>query len=273
MSLVATLYSRFLTPLTYVLRLTVNRVGITPVALAAAALAAGLYHSWRSRRPAPPAPPRRGRRRPRSDNGVPVPTAPEPRQEGEPIPSATRAPLGAFTPSRKPQWLARVRRVTLGAVCSPAQPCHLFSIGAAPDGAADGAAGNSDATKRVVAVLPDAIPHFKTLAAMFELFLVIRVDDDSMEEAVTHAFDKAGLFDSGLMDRRKLVFCETDTGRVSVARQIESQLHVDESFEIVVALQRFLPCVALVSPDARAVAADQLGRNVARFSSLGAMFS
>lgn len=127
--------------------------------------------------------------------------------------------------------------------------------------------------KLTVTILPDVLPHLKSLASMFELFVVIRVDDDAMEEAVTKAFIKAGFFENGLFDSRKLVFCETDTGRISVARQIESQLHVDESFEVILALQRFLHCVALVSPDVGAIPGDLLGRNVAKLSSMASLFS
>lgn len=293
MSLVATLYSRILSPLGFVVRVAVNRLGVAPVVLAAVACAAALY-SWR-RRP-PNQGQRRGRRRPRNEGSSlmqssnharnPDSASPENAQDSDfsgarssaQTVSSSRVHASASS-SRKPQWLSRVRRVTLGGVCSLSQPCHLFAIekmaleNAQQLDKLSGDAMKSNQQNLSVTILPAVLPHLKSLASMFELFVVIRVDDDAMEEAVTNAFINAGFFDNGLFDSRKLVFCETDTGRISVARQIESQLHIDESFEVVLALQRFLHCVAFVSPNAATMPGDVLGRNVAKLSSMASLFS
>lgn len=295
MSLVATLYTRLVTPLGILLRATVNRLGVTPVIVAAVACAAAVY-SWRNR---PPNHQQRRRRRQRSDatnahqsaihgHNTDSASSPDSPHDSDFSIARTSNHVGSRANSissslRKPQWLSRVRRVTLGGVCSLAHPCNLFAIQTSdseptqppsetPDLSSDGSA-KPDQQSRVVSFLPDVIPQMKALASLFELFVVIRVDNDVMEQAVTKAFVDAGLFSVGLMDERKLVFCETDAGRVSVARQIESQLHVDESFEVVVALQRFLHCVALVCPDAGVIPVDMLGRNVAKHTSLSSLLS
>lgn len=243
--------------------------------------------------------------------------------------------------SRKPQWLSRVRRVTIGAVCSAAQPCNLFALddvpatvdvhagnnsGVDPSSAGVGTSTTSpDAEKqshtqatcntlastdapsalaqtdasssappsspkdqqqqqqqtstdpsnytKIVTVLPDTVHALRQFAALFDVYLVIRVDSDAMEVAVTKALVSAGVFAAGAMDRRKLIFCETDTGRVSVARQLESQLHVDESYDVIVGLQRFVQCMGFISPDAPAFPRDLLGRNVHLHQSLSGFFS
>lgn len=88
----------------------------------------------------------------------------------------------------------------------------------------------------------------------FDLYFIVEAQCDEAEEEVTAALTDAGLFEPGLLDRRKLLFCETDMGKASIARQIESQLHVDESTGVVNALQRFVPYVSLVTANAKSLA-------------------
>lgn len=132
--------------------------------------------------------------------------------------------------------------------------------------------GESAPVKPKVVIAPEAASPLRSIASKVELYVVVRVDDDDMEHAVTDAFASAGLFERGLLDRRKLIFCETDIGRISVARQLEPNVHIDENVEVIGDLQRFLPMVALVSPDLAGFS-DALGRNVAKSSSLAAFYS
>lgn len=119
---------------------------------------------------------------------------------------------------------------------------------------------------------PQQVEALKKFASMFDLYVIVQVDDDAGEQAVIDAMSAAGLFDHGLMDRRKLMFCETDLGRVSVARQIDSHLHVDESVAVITDLQRFLPYVALVTANAKAVPFASRSR-VTKFTALSSFFS
>lgn len=122
--------------------------------------------------------------------------------------------------------------------------------------------------------LDDAvIPHLKRFAAYFDLYFVVRVDSDQAELAVTNALTSAGLFENGLLDPRKLLFCETDVGRVSVARQLEPHLHIDETLDVIVGLQRFVHFVAWVAPDAKSNTSEQLSPNVVRYNSLSSFFA
>lgn len=192
-----------------------------------------------------------------------------------PTASASNSRQHHSRPARTPQWLARSRRVSIGAVCSFSQPCPMFlleRVANTSDGNDAPSDGTSAVTKPKVVLAPEAVSPLKSIASMSELYLVIRVDDDPVELAVTDAFASAGLFERGLLDPRKLIFCETDIGRVSVARQLESNIHVDENVQVIADLQRFLPMVALVSPDANS-ASEALGRNVAKFSSIAALYS
>lgn len=284
------------------IRIAVQRLGIGPVILAAAALAAALL-SWRYH-------PRqqtnedddggdaandqqeqrahRRRRRARPDAAdVDYGTTSTARTIQSSSPSRQQQR------SRKPQWLSKVRRVTIGAICSQAQASNMFTIDidtslattlvqhhpsssnntSNSSGPALSPQEKYNNALTIVQVLPETIQAFHQFAQLFEVYLVIRVDTDSMEVAVTKALVDAGLFGDGLLDRRKLVFCETDTGRISVARQLESQLHIDESIDVVLGLQRFLQCVAFISPGAKTFPKDVLGRNVMLFNNLSAFFS
>lgn len=282
---------------TRVFRIAVQRFGLGSVMLALVAVAAAIY-SWRQR----PQPDARRRRRlpPRIDSGASVEGAGQSslasaegsnntspggtRSASQPSPSSSRAHTSGSS-TRKPQWLTSVRRVSIGAVCSQAQTCNLFSIDTSStstdgddhrsEGEGNEASSSNETNKRVPTVLvrPDALPGLKKFAALFEVYFVIRVDSDAMEKAVTAALSKARLFKDGLLDRRKIVFCETDTGRISVARQLESQLHIDETFDVIAGLQRFVNCVAFVSSEARSFPAEMLGRNVVSYTSLSGFFS
>lgn len=305
MSLVAAVSSHLVTTFTRVARVAVNRLGVTPVLVLAFATAAVLL----SLRPRPRPRPQgganagattdaRGRRRrrtqqqqqqssatrnvPAAGEGVTVPAPETASATLVAIPSMTQStitsaittaeePHDALLPViphtlRKPQWLSRVRRVSIGTTCSASTPSQLFTVAITN-------AKPATPTSPTIFLTPDAIGPLSAFASLFEVFIVVRVDDDEAETAVTNAFAAAGLFNTGFLDRRKLVFTETEAGRVSVARQLEPHLHVDDSLDVTVGLQRFLPSVALVSPDARTVPSDVLGRNVAKLSSFASFFS
>lgn len=151
--------------------------------------------------------------------------------------------------------------MTIGAICSASEPCNLFTIDT----------NENEKEGPIVHMVPDCADALRRMAARFELFLVVKVDDDDMQHAVSKAFESAGLF--GSMDRRKVVFCETDTGRISVARQLESHLHIDECFDVILGLQRFVQCVAFVSADAAGFPKDAIGRNVVVYSSIASLFA
>jgi hypothetical protein len=99
------------------------------------------------------------------------------------------------------------------------------------------------------------------------LYVVSRVRDDAMEGEVRTALREAGVFAAG-MDERKVLFCETADGRVSVVRQLEPHLHIDRRADIVTSLQRFIKFVAIVAPGAAAAAGAPTGSNVLKFDTL-----
>lgn len=121
--------------------------------------------------------------------------------------------------------------------------------------------------KEGVVLRPEIVRPMKNFASMFDLYFIVEVESDEAEEQITKALSDAGLFEQGFLDKRKLLFCETDMGKASIARQVESQLHVDESVAVINALQRFVPYVSLVTSSAKSLAMPS-GSNVTKFTSL-----
>lgn len=141
--------------------------------------------------------------------------------------------------------LAGVQRVTIGV-----------------EGAANGALFDGDLVLR-----EEAAGALRAFARQFDVYVLVRVGSDEGEAAVRKAFAVL----EGALDERKVLFCSTVDGRVSMARQIEPQLHVDETSAVVHALQRFIKYVALVDGKESGSAAPS-GSNVLRYSSLGQFF-
>jgi hypothetical protein len=159
----------------------------------------------------------------------------------------------------RPRGLAGVRSVTIGA-----------------DVAARGAGGgNGDhagplferVDGGVLAVRLAALPYLKRFAKMCDMYVIARVAEDGVEDEVRGALRDAGVFEAG-MDERKVLFCETIDGRVSVVRQLEPHLHIDPRADIVISLQRFIRFVAVVAPGASAVTDGPTGANVLMYDCL-----
>lgn len=241
MSLVAAVTTRLTSTLVVFVRAAVQRLGLGPVVLVATAAVALLFS--RRERTAPG-------NRPSARNPHP-----------DPAPTETRS----LTADRKPQWLSRVRKVTIGAKWTRAERCDLFCRTVEGE---DGAEGQ----KEGVILREEIVPAFKRFTTLFDVYFIVRVDSDEAEEQVLVALRNAGMFEPGLLDERKVVFCETDVGRISVARQLEPHLHVDETPDVIIGLQRFILFVALITADTKALK-EVSGNNVAKFKSLTSFFS
>ncbi len=159
----------------------------------------------------------------------------------------TRRPAGtrqrrrsARRGSRRSSGLAGVQRVTLG-----------MEVGG---GVLDDA-GN---------VRAEMVSVLKKFANLFELYLVVRVDNDESEDKISASFRNA---DVTGFDIRKLVFCDTVDGRVSIVRQIEPHLHIDETESVVTKLQRFIKHVAIVS-EAPVTVPSSSSSTILKYSSL-----
>jgi len=87
--------------------------------------------------------------------------------------------------------------------------------------------------------LPTARDAFVELCRSYDMYLVTTVSDKKQVDQVREFLEQSGLHDEGL-DRRKVLFCETNKGRESFARQIEPSIHIDGDPVIVQALKPHL---------------------------------
>ena len=75
----------------------------------------------------------------------------------------------------------------------------------------------------------EALEPLFLLSSRHQIFLVTQLpaDSDALEAAVMTLLDGAGVFADGRCDRRKAMFCCTESGRSAMCRQLEPQVHMD----------------------------------------------
>jgi len=94
--------------------------------------------------------------------------------------------------------------------------------------------------------VPLAREAFRELCQSNDVYLITTVSGEEEAERVRAFYEGSGLHDDGL-DRRKVLFCQTNKGRESMARQIEPAVHIDSDRTIVGALRPHLKACWLVS--------------------------
>lgn len=98
----------------------------------------------------------------------------------------------------------------------------------------------ASAASQPLSILPNALAPLLEIARVCDLYVITQCASDATEQAVRDALRDAGVVDAGLNDI-KVVFCETEAGRGSIARQIEPTMHVDSAAVIVDGLRPFVP--------------------------------
>jgi hypothetical protein len=166
-------------------------------------------------------------------------------------PSNTPRVVSSGSAAARPRGLAGVRRITIG--------CDVRADGTGPsDGLGCGGPLFCASEGGGLAVRREAAPCLKRFARVCDLYIVARVWDDAGAAAVTKALREAGAFAGGL-DERKVLFSETDGGRVSMVRQLEPHLHVDARADVIDGLRRFVKFVALVGTGVTATGGNSEG--------------
>mmetsp|Transcript_1209 Transcript_1209/g.3736 ORF Transcript_1209/g.3736 Transcript_1209/m.3736 type:complete len:223 (+) Transcript_1209:287-955(+) len=107
------------------------------------------------------------------------------------------------------------------------------------------------------------------LVSRHDVYVIVRVDSDRTEDLVSEAFKRSGLYEHGL-NPLKIVYCETEVGRVSAVRQLEPHLHVDCDAEVVRKLQRFVHQLAYLNPNG--ARAGNFNANVLECTSIAKLF-
>jgi hypothetical protein len=97
-----------------------------------------------------------------------------------------------------------------------------------------------------------------------ELYLVGQVKSDQEEEQIISKITSTKLtgdnplsiVEAGL-NQNKILFCETDRGKIAIARQLEPDVYIDIDEGVVTELARFLPLVALINTSATTTTKSQ----------------
>lgn len=101
-----------------------------------------------------------------------------------------------------------------------------------------------------------------------DLYLMERVLDDESQTKVLTALENAGIFTFGGLVKDKVLFCSTESGRMSFVRQLEPDWHIDSSPEISSQLARFIRHQLHISTNP-----ERIASNVFSASSLEQFFS
>lgn len=96
-------------------------------------------------------------------------------------------------------------------------------------------------------VRPSVVEVLFEIAKSCDFYLMERVLDNESEERVLSAMENAGLFGIGGLAKDKVLFCSTETGRISFVRQIEADWHIDSNIDIISQLARFIRCQLYIS--------------------------
>ncbi|CAA7410645.1 unnamed protein product [Spirodela intermedia] len=108
------------------------------------------------------------------------------------------------------------------------------------------------------------------IARSCDVYLMETVNDDESEERALAALKGAGLFDSGLLIKEKVLFCGTENGRSSFVRQLEPDWHIDTNPAVIHNLSRFIRFQLQIGP---AAALSTAPTNIFSSASLERYFS
>lgn len=102
-------------------------------------------------------------------------------------------------------------------------------------------------------VLAAAVPLARELLRAADVYMLVHVEDDVGQAAVTGAMEAAGLVGHlpSQLPPQRLLFCSTQAGKQAIVRQIEPDLHVDNDDLTVDGLRRFVPQLLLVQEGLR----------------------
>ncbi|XP_026190508.1 peroxisome biogenesis protein 22 [Cyclospora cayetanensis] len=83
---------------------------------------------------------------------------------------------------------------------------------------------------------------FLRLCRLSSLYTVTQVADDAEEEKILDILEKCASFETGL-NRHRVMFCDTCHGAVSMIRQLQPQMHIEDNGWITTQLEGKVPRV------------------------------
>ncbi|KAK3259304.1 hypothetical protein CYMTET_31694 [Cymbomonas tetramitiformis] len=108
--------------------------------------------------------------------------------------------------------------------------------------------GAADALSTSATARPAAVEIIQALIGICDVYFITQVTDDRGEEKAHEALLKANLVGpegvvagKGILASHKSLYCTTHVGCTAIVRQLEPDLHIESSVEIVKELSRFVP--------------------------------
>ncbi|KAL1916772.1 uncharacterized protein VTP21DRAFT_5476 [Calcarisporiella thermophila] len=84
-----------------------------------------------------------------------------------------------------------------------------------------------DPTTPNYAFLENAVPILRHLSQYYSVHLIATTSSQMERDQITSLLTSAGLFSKGGLDRRRLLFCESEQGKVHIVRHLESAVHIE----------------------------------------------
>eukprot|EP01057_Protomagalhaensia_wolfi_P003519 Protomagalhaensia_wolfi_Nauph_80__3518@NODE_356_length_2700_cov_103_092822_g268_i0_p2_GENE_NODE_356_length_2700_cov_103_092822_g268_i0NODE_356_length_2700_cov_103_092822_g268_i0_p2_ORF_typecomplete_len211_score19_14Peroxin22/PF12827_7/0_00038TssC/PF17541_2/0_0018_NODE_356_length_2700_cov_103_092822_g268_i0127759 len=96
---------------------------------------------------------------------------------------------------------------------------------------------SQDPRNGTLSLIQDSVAPLKELAAKHKIILISKVSSDEHSDTVSSLLESAGLVGPQLIEKHRVLFCDTAVGRSSMVRQIAPALHFESSVEAVVSLE------------------------------------
>eukprot|EP01025_Chloroclados_australasicus_P042184 TRINITY_DN4489_c0_g2_i1.p1 TRINITY_DN4489_c0_g2~~TRINITY_DN4489_c0_g2_i1.p1 ORF type:complete len:260 (+),score=21.58 TRINITY_DN4489_c0_g2_i1:191-970(+) len=97
-------------------------------------------------------------------------------------------------------------------------------------------------------VIDGIVEIIQEMLKVCEVYLINQVVDDLSEELIMNTLESSGLIGTNQCQfpSHKILFCSKPEGKVAMARQLESELHIDNDPIVIHELGRFLPRVLFI---------------------------
>ncbi|CAJ0642134.1 11447_t:CDS:2 [Entrophospora sp. SA101] len=133
----------------------------------------------------------------------------------------------------------------------------------------------SDTNTSVYVFLENAVSFLQLICKRYDVYLVCPISNEQEKHQIISLLSNENLFSTKVIDKRKVIFCETEEGKVHIIRHIKASVHIESGLnnEDVVGLVRsFVDNVIWVLYDndyfdyynggSRKVNSDELSPNV-----------
>ncbi|KAI8390978.1 uncharacterized protein BYT42DRAFT_555077 [Radiomyces spectabilis] len=106
------------------------------------------------------------------------------------------------------------------------------------------------------------------LSQLYDVYLLISVGSKEEQDQIQHLLDHAGLIGSDGLDKRKILFCSTEEGKIHIVRHVEPYMHVEGGGELddggnsVKKLQPFVPKLLWIATRGKYKEADKSASNI-----------